>query len=322
MKKSDKKVLDALVIYPFENQKILSKHCGYPIKKVKKSIKKLKKVGYLDENKNLTSKAKKMVEEETEVIEVIQKVFKVDSSKIKKIKILKKGMTNRSYKFLCKGKKYIIRTPGEGTDQLINRKQEAEVYAVIKGEGFCDDPLYIDDGIGYKIAKFLKKVRPCDPDNVSELKKSMTKLRKLHDLGLKVKHEFDIFGQIDFYESLWAGTPSIYEDYYVTKKNIFSLKKFIDEHAGEKVLTHIDAVPDNFLFYQDKEGNERLQLTDWEYAGMQDPHVDIAMFCIYSLYDRSQIDRLIDIYFEGKCDFNTQMKIYCYIAACGLLWSN
>lgn len=55
---------------------------------------------------------------------------------------------------------------------------------------------------------------------------------------------------------------------------------------------------------------------------MQDPHVDIAMFCIYSLYDRDQVERLIDIYFDNHCPEETRIKIYCYIAACGLLWSN
>ena len=70
------------------------------------------------------------------------------------------------------------------------------------------------------------------------------------------------------------------------------------------------------------QAGELLQLTDWEYAGMQDPHVDIAMFCIYSLYDRQQCDRLIDLYFDGKCDLTTRIKIYIYIAMCGLLWSN
>lgn len=65
-----------------------------------------------------------------------------------------------------------------------------------------------------------------------------------------------------------------------------------------------------------------MQLTDWEYAGMQDPHVDIAMFCIYSLYNKQQIDQLINIYFENNCPINIHTKIYCYIATCGLLWSN
>ena len=103
---------------------------------------------------------------------------------------------------------------------------------------------------------------------------------------------------------------------------MLSLKSFVEENSADKCLTHIDAVPDNFLFYEDENGDEKLQLTDWEYSGMQDPHVDIAMFCIYSLYNKKQVDRLIDIYFQNKCDKTTRAKIYAYISMCGLLWSN
>ena len=55
---------------------------------------------------------------------------------------------------------------------------------------------------------------------------------------------------------------------------------------------------------------------------MQDPHVDIAMFCIYAMYDKPQVDRVIAAYFPEGCTASVKMKIYCYIAACGLLWSN
>ena len=112
-----------------------------------------------------------------------------------------------------------------------------------------------------------------------------------------------------------------YKDYKTTKANVMSLRSYIDAHAEEKVLTHIDAVPDNFLFV-DKDGKEEIRLIDWEYAGMQDPHVDIAMFCIYSLYNKGQVDQLIGMYFTEGCDDETRIKIYCYIAVCGLLWSN
>ena len=80
---------------------------------------------------------------------------------------------------------------------------------------------------------------------------------------------------------------------------------------------HIDAVPDNFLFT--KNG---IRIIDWEYAGMQDPHVDIAMFCIYSLYSKEQVDHLIDLYFKGEVSPMIRTKIYAYIASAGLLWSN
>ncbi len=55
---------------------------------------------------------------------------------------------------------------------------------------------------------------------------------------------------------------------------------------------------------------------------MADPDIDIAMFCIYSYYNKKEIDHLIDIYYENNCPKKTRIKIYCYIASCGLLWSN
>ncbi len=137
---------------------------------------------------------------------------------------------------------------------------------------------------------------------------------------MKVEHDFNLFDQIDRYESL-RGKTSIYRDYEQTKQKVLALKPFIESHIEQRVLTHIDAVPDNFLFVN-IDGKEEIKLIDWEYAGMQDPHVDIAMFCIYAMYDDNQVDRTIDYYFENSCPIDVHIKIYCYIAVCGLLWSN
>ena len=254
----------------------------------------------------------------SDAINVIVETFKVNSKDIVDIEVLKKGMTNRSFLFTCKGQRYIMRIPGEGTEQLINRQEEAEVYQMIAGRGICDNVIYMNPDNGYKITEFIENSRVCDVENVNDLELCMEKLREFHKMKLKVKHTFDIFRQIDFYESLWGGQPSIYRDYTKTKENIFSLREYVDAHKEEYCLTHIDAVPDNFLFTSDGD----VRLIDWEYAAMQDPHVDIAMFCIYAMYDRTQVDRLIDIYFKGNCKSEVRIKIYCYIAACGLLWSN
>lgn len=257
----------------------------------------------------------------TDAIRLICKALCANPEEVTDITVLKKGMTNRSFLFTCKDKKYIMRIPGEGTDQLINRRQEAAVYHAIADKNICDDITYINPENGYKITEFLEGARVCDPTDYEDVKKCMSRLRDFHAMKLKVAHEFDIFGQMEFYETLWDGMPSVYKDYEKTKANVWSLKPYIDAHTGEKILTHIDAVPDNFLFVQ-KNGKEEIRLIDWEYAGMQDPHVDIAMFCIYSLYNKRQVDRLIAAYFTDGCDDATRIKIYCYIAACGLLWSN
>lgn len=254
----------------------------------------------------------------SDAIDVIVDSLDVGKNEIVDIEVLKKGMTNRSFLFSCRNKKYIMRIPGEGTDQLINRKEETEVYETIKEKQLCDHIVYINRENGFKITEYLEGARVCDPENVDDLKKCMKKLKEFHAMKLKVGHYFDIFGQIEFYEALWGGAPSIYRDYKKTKENVLKLKAYIDEQETECVLTHIDAVPDNFLFTKDGE----VRLIDWEYAGMQDPHVDIAMFCIYSLYSKEQVNQLIDIYFEGNCAKEIRTKIYCYISACGLLWSN
>lgn len=268
----------------------------------------MEKEGYINKLKN-------------DVIQEICKALSVEWNEVTNITVLKKGMTNRSFLFDCKGKKYIMRIPGEGTDKLINRRQEAAVYKTIDGTDICDDIAYFNPDNGYKITEFLKDARACNPFNDKDVKRCMEQLRRFHELNLKVEHEFNIFKQIEFYETLWNHTPSVYKDYEKTKERVFSLKPYIDAHAGKKVLTHIDAVPDNFLFIE-KDGKEELRLIDWEYAGMQDPHVDIAMFCIYALYDKYQIDQLIAAYFIEGCDKETRIKIYCYISVCGLLWSN
>ncbi len=269
----------------------------------------------------------------SDALDVIADVFHVGTEEIVAIKVLKKGMTNRSFLFSCNGGEYIMRIPGEGTAQLINRRQEAEVYEAIAGRGLCDDVIYMNSENGFKITRYLRGVRTADPYDISDLNKCMKKLRDFHAMQIKVSHEFDLFGQIEFYESLWNGSPSVFRDYQETKKKVMELRPYIEAYKAEKVLTHIDAVPDNFLFYTkheeqrhlqipNVETGEQLQLTDWEYAGMQDPHVDLAMFCIYSFYGKEHVDRLIDIYFENHCSLENRVKIYCYISVCGLLWSN
>lgn len=254
---------------------------------------------------------------DTEVLRIIANCFQVSVKDIRNIKTLKKGMTNRSFLFTCNEQKYIMRIPGEGTDLLINRQNEYQVYQAIKNEGLCEEVFYFDPNNGYKISQFIENGRNCDAENWNDVATVMKKLKAFHKNNLQVEHTFDLFERIEFYENLWNGQPSAYSDYQETKRNILELKKYIDSCSKDWSLTHIDAIADNFLLAENK-----IYLIDWEYAGMQDPHVDLAMFAIYSLYDREKVDRLIDIYFEGECSLVNRKKIYCYIAISGLLWSN
>lgn len=259
---------------------------------------------------------------QSDAIAAAAEIIGVGNDEIVDISVLKKGMTNRSFLFTCRNRKYIMRIPGEGTQQLIDRRAEAEVYQRLKGKGICDNVIYMNAENGYKITEFIEGTRVCDPFNPKDLVICMEKLRAFHEQEFSVERAFHIFEQIEFYEALWGGKPSAYQDYETTKERVMQLQSYINAHTDKKVLTHIDAVPDNFLIVDNEKGACEVRIIDWEYAGMQDPHIDIAMFCIYSMYEKEQVDNLIDIYFQQNCSVETRIKIYCYVAACGLLWSN
>ena len=252
-----------------------------------------------------------------QIMRTIAQVYNISEGEVRDIAPVKVGMTNRSFTFSHGGVKYIMRMPGEGTDKLIDRQQEYEAYQAILPQGLCDKMVYIDPASGYKIAEYIEDARVCDPLCEADLAACMKKLRSFHGMKLSVGHTFDPFERIQFYESLWT-QGSAFRDYAQTKQNVMSLKSYLDTVEKEWTLAHIDAVPDNFLIV----GDDDIRLIDWEYAGMQDPHIDIAMFAVYAMYEREQIDHLIDCYFAGDCPTDVRTKIYAYVAVCGLLWSN
>ena len=254
---------------------------------------------------------------ENEAIQIIENTFKIDKSDIHNIHTLKKGMTNRSFIFTVKDKRYIMRIPGTGTDKLINRQEEYDVYEQIRDESYTERVLYLNPKNGYKLSEFLEGTRNSKADSWQDVTKCMNLLREFHQQKHSVNHKFDIWKQIEFYDAL-RNAPSAYKDFLITKDNVLKLKPFIEDNISNWTLCHIDANADNFLI--NKEG--RTFLIDWEYAGMQDPDLDIVMFAIYAGYSKEQFDKLIDIYYQDKCDEITRYKIYAYAAVGGLLWSN
>ncbi|PEG67289.1 choline kinase [Lactobacillus johnsonii] len=252
-----------------------------------------------------------------DAIEIIENILKVNKKDIHNIHTLKKGMTNRSFIFTVNNKRYIMRIPGEGTDKLIDRREEYDVYQRVKKEPYTETILYLNPDNGYKISEFLENTRNSDSNNVQDVKESMNVLRKFHSQNYQVDHTFDLWKQIDFYESL-RKTASAYRDYEEIKDWVLKLKPFIEDNVTKWSLCHIDANYDNFLIDQ----NNNVFLIDWEYAGMQDPDLDIAMYAIYAGYTKEKIDQLINIYYENKVSENIRYKIYAYVAVGGLLWSN
>lgn len=259
----------------------------------------------------------------TELLEKIAEKLNCKVEDIKDIECMKKGMSNRSFQFNCLGKRYVMRIPGVGTDRLMNRAQEYDVYQAIDALHIADPVIWFDREEGYKLTAYIENNRVSDQFNKEDVRNCMKMLRKFHGFKLKVNHEFNLYERINYYESCWDGSPSAYVDYQLTKDRIWELKDYIDAQPKELQLCHIDVAAENFLVIMDDEGNDKeVRMIDWEYAGMNDHDVDIAFWALYGAYEKEQTDELIDMYYPEGIDYATRVKIYCYVATCGLTWSN
>lgn len=117
---------------------------------------------------------------------------------------MKTGMTNSSFLFEVADKKYVVRINGVGTEELIDRQNEAEVYKIISGYGLSDKVVFLNGQDGYKVTEFVEGARNCDPTSFYDVKLCMNKLKKLHDLHIKTANSFNVFRQINHYEYLWG----------------------------------------------------------------------------------------------------------------------
>lgn len=249
--------------------------------------------------------------------EIIEKAFQKDIE-ITSFRPMKSGMTNDSYIFKVNQEEFILRMPGKGSEELINREHEYEVYQLIRDKDLSDELVFFDPVSGVKITRYIPTARVCDPRNYSDLEKIVTVLKKFHDMKLEVEHFFDPWERLLYYESLWGKNKSKYDDYNILKSKIREIYLWTLNQPREIVLSHIDSVADNFLIDQ----SGKTYLIDWEYSAMQDKDIDIAMFAIYSLLNKKEIDELINLYQNGDNNHLQKRKIYAYIAIMGLVWSN
>ena len=262
----------------------------------------------------------------SEAMQLVSRVFKVPESAIRKIRCLKAGMTNNSWLFTIGEDSYICRIPGEGTEKLIDRRQEKNVYEAVAPLKITEELIWFDAETGYKISRFYENSRNAKASEETDMRICMKLLRKMHESGVKVEHSFDIGERIRYYESLIGGDIPFrdYEEVSAAKERVLS---WLQAKNRKKVLAHIDSVADNFIFLPGADVSEierdetKVKLIDWEYAGMADPFLDIAMCAIYSYYNEEKMMRLAEFYFGRTPTAEERDIIFAYAALGGLLWT-
>lgn len=255
---------------------------------------------------------------DNQAMELVAKVFEVKESSIHNIRCLKAGMTNKSFLFNIEDKNYICRIPGPGTGLLINRRQEEAIYRAIEDLGITERLIYFNSITGYKISRYYEDSRTPDSKNWGDMERCMKLLRFFHQSNVHVDHDFNIRERIEFYENLCKANKGIlFEDYDMVRGWMNQLMDKLDSMNRPKTLSHIDSNVDNFLILK----NGDIRLIDWEYAGMCDPLIDIAMCSIYSYYSEEDLKKLAELYLKREWTSEERFVIFSYAALGGFLWA-
>lgn len=271
---------------------------------------------FLDENQEIKQS---LICENQKIMQSLDIVEK--SEKITEILLIGNGSTNRSYLVRTNKNNYVLRIPGKGSNEMVDRYLEKEIYDLISGYGISDEVVYLNPENGIKISIYCENARFLDLTKKDEIKAFLRTVKKLHSLKFKCSSKYDFYEYIEKYERL-RNSPSCFEDYEIVKNDILSLKKIDDAYSVNQTLIHNDLSFENCLFFKGENDEEKCILIDFEYAAMQCEAADIAYFCVFSDMDEKMTDMIIQEYYEDECTPVKYMQVYAYIAINAFLHSN
>ncbi|WP_300386173.1 phosphotransferase [Clostridium sp.] len=231
------------------------------------------------------------------------------------------GMTNKNYKVQIDDKLYVLRVPGNGTEEMISREEEIKSAVYANKIGVDAELIYFNEKTGVKISKFIEDAETLTPESAkkqSSMEMVVEILRKLHTTQLQMANSFDIYNKIEKYEQLLIKVNgNNFEDYYEVKDKVIYLKTIINELNTNLTPCHNDTVAENFI----KSGDEKMYLIDWEYGGMNDPMWDLAGYCLENGLSEEEEELFLNIYFKGKVEESYKKRILINKIYQDFLWS-
>ena len=232
--------------------------------------------------------------------DLLELVF--NDSEWKEIKRLG-GMTNHSYKITREdGEEYLVRIPGDGTEEMINRLDEKKSTELGCDLGIDSPLLYFGDD-GRKVMKFIKDPQPMSEEVMRKrenLIQAAEIFHKLHTCGVNTGVRFEVFEMADLYEKIInEGGVALYADYDEVKQTVMDIKAEVDKDGeAPRVPCHNDSLIGNWVL----DGDGKLYLIDWEYSGMNEAMWDLSCLSIECEYGPEEDDELLKTYYaiEGR----------------------
>lgn len=232
------------------------------------------------------------------------------------------GMTNHSYKITRNdGEEYLVRIPGDGTEEMINRLDERKSTELGCNLEIDSPLLYFGDD-GRKVMKFIHNPQEMN-EEVMRRKENLLQaaaiFHKLHTCGVDTGVRFEVFEMAELYEKIIReGGVAFYDDYEEVKQTVMDIKAAVDATGiAPRVPCHNDSLMGNWVL----DGNGRLYLIDWEYSGMNEAMWDLSCLSIEADYSPENDDELLEAYYGRPATIDEKKRFIAAKMYVDYLWT-
>jgi thiamine kinase-like enzyme len=232
------------------------------------------------------------------------------------------GLTNLVFRVDHAGEQYVLRLPGKGTEEYINRVYEAQAARAAAKSGVSPDLIHVDAQSGIMVTRLVDAAVTMSPEKFKTMAGAPARagevLKRLHTSGVKFANEFDLFRMIDDYLKVLATKDvELPGGYHDVVREAEGVREALKARDLPLVACHCDPLCENFLDQHQK----RMWIVDWEYSGMNDPMWDLGDLSVEGSFTPAQEEEMVRAYFGGEPRPSERGRIVIYKAMCDLLWT-
>ena len=231
------------------------------------------------------------------------------------------GMTNLVHRVDFDGQSVIVRIPGEGTEEYIDREVEIHNARAAARAGVSPEVLHADAGSGVMISRTVDGATTMTPEGFKTISGAPSRagkaLAQLHTSGETFRFRFELFSMIeDYLKVLATKDVDLPEGYHGVVKAAEPVKEALAAANSPLAPCHCDPLCENFL-----DDGQTMWIVDWEYSGMNDPLWDLGDLSVEAGMDAGQDNEMMAAYFGRQPTAAETGRMVIYKAMCDLLWT-
>ena len=230
------------------------------------------------------------------------------------------GLTNVNHLVVVGDDRFVVRLPGEGTSEYINRSEEQVAARSAAACGVNAEVVFFDASDGLMVTRFIDDSTTMDAARFADfgaVARAAHAFRRLHSTASPFATNFKLFPMIDEYKTLLASKGAMLPDGYETvQRQTERVRAALEGSPVSLLPCHCDPLCENFL-----DTGERMFIIDYEYAGNNDPMWDLGDLSVEGGFAPNQDEALLRAYFDGEPPPSQRGRMIAYKALCDLLWT-